>query len=377
MTKKRVKLSYPFFYESDYSKILDYLKSINQSNFSDEVDIFEKKLGDYTKAANVVAVSSGTSALHLALLALEISEGDKVLIPTLTFAATAFPVKYVRATPVFIDIEDSTWTINIDLIEKYLTNCDPEDYPKAIIVVDLFGRTCDYNRLSTLCDKYNIKIIVDAAESLGTLYKDNPSTTQGLISIVSFNFIKIITTTGGGAILTNQRPIAEYCRKLANQARENVHWFEHEEIGFNYRLSPLLATLGSSQLEHIDEILIDRRKIRQRYVNNLNSYPGIEVIEDSLWERSNAWLTNVRFSGKIHPQGRDKVRENLEKNNIESRYVWKPLHLQPIFFDAKAVLDGTAERIYLQSLCLPSGSKLSISQVDEICEKILSSLDLL
>ena len=374
MINRRIKLSHPYFCESDFKSVSNYLESVNQTEPSNEIFLFEEKLAEYNKVSNVVAVSSGTSALHLALLALEIKPGDKILVPTLTFAASAFPIKYLGAIPVFIDVEDSSWVLNIDLVEQYLSNCDQNDFPKAIIAVDLFGRTCEYHRLVVLSKEYDIPIIVDAAESLGSLYQNSPSTTQGLISILSFNFNKIITTTGGGAILTDQRIIADHCRKLANQSRENVHWFEHAEVGYNYRISPILAALGSSQIDRINEIIFERKAIRQRYADNLNNYPGIEIIGDSNWESSNAWLTNIRFSDKKYPNGRDIVRENLERKNIESRYIWKPLHLQPIFYDSDRIVDGTAEKIYHQSLCLPSGSKLSLSEVDGICENILISL---
>jgi dTDP-4-amino-4,6-dideoxygalactose transaminase len=374
MINRRIKLSHPYFSESDFKSVFNYLESVNEINPSNEISLFENKLADYNKVSNVVAVSSGTSALHLALLALRIKPGDTILLPTLTFAASAFPIKYLGAIPIFIDVEDSSWVLNIDLVQKYLLNCDQNDLPKAIIAVDLFGRTCDYQRLIDLSNEYKIPIIVDAAESLGSLYQHSPSTTQGLISILSFNFNKIITTTGGGAILTNQKIIADNCRKLANQSRENVHWFEHTEIGYNYRMSPILAALGSAQIDAINEIITERKAIRQRYADNLDSYSGIRIIGDSHWESSNAWLTNVRFSHKKYPNGRDIVREVLEKKNIESRYIWKPLHLQPIFLDSDSMIDGTAEQIYLQSLCLPSGRGLSLSEVDEICESILISL---
>jgi dTDP-4-amino-4,6-dideoxygalactose transaminase len=374
MNNRRIKLSHPYFCESDFKSVIDYLESVNQTEPSNEISLFEEKLVKFNKISNVVAVSSGTSALHLALIALEIKPGDRILVPTLTFAATAFPIKYLGALPVFIDVEESSWVLNIDLVEKYLLNCNQSDLPKAIIAVDLFGRTCEYYRLIILSKKYGIPIIIDAAESLGSLYQNSPSTTQGLISILSFNFNKIITTTGGGAILTDQKIIADKCRKLANQSRENVHWFEHTEIGYNYRISPMLAAIGASQIDRISEIIFERRAIRQRYADNLNDYPGIKIIGDSSWEISNAWLTNIRFSNMEYPYVRDIVRENLERNNIESRYIWKPLHLQPIFHNSDAVVDGTAEQIYNQSLCLPSGSKLSLSEVDEICENILTSL---
>jgi dTDP-4-amino-4,6-dideoxygalactose transaminase len=377
MNKFRIKLSSPVIEDSDIEFLSDYARNINSSDLKDKVFQFEKKLSELNNLSYAVVVSSGTAALHLALLALKIRAGDKIIVPTLTFAATAFPIKYIEADPIFIDVDNDSWVINLDLVEEYLSNCNILNLPKAIIAVDLFGRTCDYQRLSVLSKKYAIPIIIDAAESLGSLYQNKPSVTQGLISVVSFNSNKIITTTGGGALLTNDRELAEYCRKLANQSRENVHWFEHNEIGYNYRLSPILAALGTSQIERIKSIVFERQRIRQRYCDNLSNFSGISIIGDSPWESSNAWLTNVRFCEDLFPEGREIVRKGLEINGIESRYVWKPLHLQPIFSDSITMLNGNSEKIYNQSLCLPSGGSLTLSQVDKICDHILSFLGLL
>lgn len=374
MKRFKIKLSTPFFEDSEVEFLSKFVRSMNSGEQNDGVSGFERKLSEFNDVSNVVAVSSGTAAIHLALLAINTLPGDKIILPTLTFAATAFPVKYIGAEPIFIDVDNDSWMLNIDLVEEYLSNCGSLNLPKAIISVDLFGRTCDYDRLNILSKKYDIPIIVDAAESLGSLYRNKPSVTQGLISVLSFNSNKIITTTGGGAILTNQTELAEQCRKLANQARENVHWFEHNEIGYNYRLSPILAALGSSQIERINKIVLDRKRIRQRYSDNLKSYSGIRIVGDSDWESSNAWLTNIRFCENRFPNGRSIVREGLENNGIESRYVWKPLHLQPIFSNSATVINGNSEKIYDQSLCLPSGSSLSLFEVDEICEQILSHL---
>jgi dTDP-4-amino-4,6-dideoxygalactose transaminase len=376
MNDFEIKLSHPFFSDTDYQFINDFLGNANLVKQNFELDKFESKLASVNKVKNVVAVSSGTSAIHLALLSIGIMPGDKVIVPTLTFAATAFPIKYVGAEPIFIDVEDSSWMLNINTLEQYLSKNNNVNLPKAIIAVDLFGRTCEYDRLNTIAERFNIPIIVDAAESLGSLYRNEPTVTKGLISILSFNFNKIITTTGGGAILTSDESLANKCRKLANQSRENVHWFEHNEIGYNYRLSPILAALGSSQIERLNEIISDRRKIRQRYMDNLQGYSGIEIVQDSTWEHSNAWLTNIRFNKNKFPNGREIVRSKLAKNGIESRFIWKPLHLQPVFEKSESIIDGTAEGIYNQSLCLPSGTKLELPQVDDICEQILSSLSL-
>jgi dTDP-4-amino-4,6-dideoxygalactose transaminase len=377
MKNYRIRLSEPFFDNSDLKSISDLLCGVNVNELTESVTIFEKMIANLNGVKNVVAVSSGTSAIHLALLALKVAPGDKILVPSLTFAATAYPIKYLGANPIFLDVEDSSWTLNLSLVEDFLENCNPLNYPKAIIAVDLFGRACNYNRLAQISRRYSIPIIVDAAESLGSTFETQPTTSQGLISILSFNLNKIITTTGGGAFLTNDNELAIYARKLANQARENVHWYEHLEIGYNYRLSPILAALGKSQFEKLTQMVEKRRAIRERYTENLSNYLGIKIIQDSIWEKSNAWLTNIRFSEDIFPKAREIVRENLQKQLIETRYVWKPLHLQPIFKTDYGLLDGTSEKIYEQSLCLPSSYGLSLNTIDEISENILISLNIL
>lgn len=367
---KRIFLSHADINQKDISRISDHLWELNSRAYGSKIDLFENELSQLHKVPNVVAVSSGTAAIHLALIALKIGPGDNVVVPTLTFAATAFPISYVGALPVFMDVDERSWTLDLTLLESYLNNCKKPNLPKLIISVDLFGRTCDYDELFRISDKFEIPVLIDSAESLGSKYKDTYSASLGDLSILSFNFNKLITTTGGGALLTGDAELAQAARKLANQSRENVHWYEHNEIGYNYRMSSILAALGLSQLERFTEIIEKRRKIRDIYNSELLNVQGVKVNMDSPWEVSNAWLSTVTFDSNLYPNAKIEVRERLERDNIESRYIWKPLHLQPIFAKSQVFLTGMAEKAYEQSLCLPSGNDLSSVNVKNICNVI-------
>jgi dTDP-4-amino-4,6-dideoxygalactose transaminase len=376
LKNKRIFLSYPEFTTRDFFSINKTLNNLNRKpeQASKIIEKFEIELASLYGVEHAVALSSGTAAIHLGLKALNIKQGDQVIIPSLTFAATAFPVLYEGATPLFLDVDKDTWTLDLNLLESHLKECKSSDLPKLIISVDLFGRTCDYERLFEITDKYEVPVMIDSAESLGSTFNKFNPVTKVPLSIVSFNFNKIITTLGGGAILTNDNKIEILARKLSNQAREKFHWYQHNEIGFNYRISPLQAAIGVSQLARLVQTVKNRRNIRNIYVENLNDVKGIRVIQDSGWEVSNSWLTLIEFERQIFPNGRDSAYNLLFQNNIESRFVWKPLHLQPVFKKYKAILTGTSEEIYDTSLCLPSSNFLKKSEVKKISQIIKDSL---
>jgi dTDP-4-amino-4,6-dideoxygalactose transaminase len=374
MDNNKIYLSHPDIDSMDLDVVSNAMISLSKLEKNNFISDFESSLAKFHQVSNAVLVSSGTSAIHLALIALKIGPEDKVVLPTTTFAATAFPILYNKATPVFIDIDPNSWTIDLVLLEGYLKKCSKSELPKAILVVDLFGRTCDYDKLFEISNRYEIPVIIDAAESLGSKYKDSYSASLGNISILSFNLNKIITTTGGGAILTNDNLIADSCRKLANQARDDVHWYQHSEVGFNYRISPLLAALGLSQFKRIEVIIEKRRWIQNTYKNQLNSIDGINIGHDSPWEKANAWLSTIQFDSAKYPNKRDTVFENLNAENIESRFTWKPLHMQPIFIKNDRHLNGTAEKVFIESLCLPSSNSLNQDQIEKICNVIKKSI---
>ena len=376
MTQNRIYLSYPEFTQVDIQAVNEVIIKLNSrdQDKNSPIESFENDLAKFHNVSHVVTLSSGTAAIHLALLALKIQAGDRVIVPTLTFAATAFPLSYVGAIPIFIDVCKETWTMDLELLEQYLKKCKKSELPKAIISVDLFGRTCDYDELSRIAADFDIPVLIDAAESLGSKYKNTPTASQGLISILSFNFNKIVTTTGGGALLTNDESIAKMARKIGNQARDNFHWYEHSDIGYNYRMSPILAELGISQLARIETLVEKRRSIRDTYLKLLGDVFGLAVSVDSKWERSNAWLSTINLDNKIFFHGRDTVRNSLEKENIESRFVWKPLHLQPVFASCQTILTGMSEEIFNTSLCLPSSHTLNQNELVRICNIIKKSL---
>jgi len=376
LKNKQIFLSYPEFTIGDFLALNKTLNNLNKKpeQSTKIIKNFEAELASLHGVAHAVALSSGTASIHLGLKALDIKQGDQVIIPSLTFAATAFPVLYSGAIPIFMDVDEYSWTLDLYLLDAYLKNCKNSELPKLIISVDLFGKTCDYDRLVDISNTYGVPIMIDSAESLGTKFKNFSPASKVPISIISFNFNKILTTLGGGALLTNDKKIELSARKLSNQARENFHWYEHNEVGFNYRINSLQAALGISQLSRLEATVNIRRNIRNEYLKNLSEIKGVSVIQDSNWEISNSWLTLIRFDSQIFPNGRDKVYNLLRQNNIESRFVWKPLHLQPVFRGYASILSGSSEEIFRTSLCLPSSNFLTKAEIKKISILIRKSL---
>jgi dTDP-4-amino-4,6-dideoxygalactose transaminase len=341
----------------------------------ENISIFEQEIAKYCHSKVGVALSSGTSALHLGLLALGVKAGDEVVVPTLTFGATAFAVDYIGAKPVFLDVENQSWNLDPELLEKFLQERSKSgNLPKVIITVDLFGRVCNYDSILKIAKQYEIPILADAAEALGAQYKGNNSGNFGKVNVLSFNGNKIITTSGGGMVLTDDLEIANKVRYWANQSREQLPWYEHHEIGYNYRMSNLLATLGRAQLSRLPKLIKRRRRNRDLYSQALGSVSGLRVQLDPPWGNSNAWLTTITLDSELFPDAPKRIREKLELSNIESRPVWKPLHLQPVYVNAERYLSGNAERIYSEGLCLPSGSTMSDEDVQRVSNLILSSI---
>ena len=376
MKGERINLSSPVITNNDIDGLTESLNLNDGINTLGCIKNFESKLSEFYNAKSVIAVSSGTAALHLSLLALNVKPNEKVIIPSLTFAASAYAVEYLQAQPVFMDVDSKSWTMDLDLLEAYLSGSKVSELPKVIMNVDLFGRTCDLEQLGRIAQKYDLKVLSDSAESLGTKYQNKTYTNYSDFSIVSFNNNKIITALGGGAVYFNDVNFEERIRKLANQSREKVHWYEHLEIGYNYRISPLQATLGETQLSRIEQILNLKLKIYSRYVENFDGVPGVKIIEDSPWEQSNKWLICAQFSDNKMPGIKDKVFTHLNNLNIESRFVWKPLHLQPIFSHKTKFLNGSSERIFKEGLCLPSSINLTMKDIDKVSQEIIKVVKL-
>lgn len=340
------------------------------------VNGFEKELGDYLGVPYVVALTSGTSAIHMAMVALGIQQGDEVIAPTFTFAACINPIIYQGGTPVMVDSDDESWNMNPELLEKAIIDrLAKGKKPKAIIVVHLYGMPAKMNAIREIATKYNIPVIEDAAEALGSEYHGQRCGTLGDVCIVSFNGNKIITTSGGGALVSRNQDLVLDVRFLATQAKDNAPHYQHSRIGYNYRMSNIIAGIGRGQLTVLPERIGQRRANHAYYFNQLGQIPGITFLRERPGAFSNFWLTtmviNPELTGGIN---REDIRLALEAENIESRPLWKPMHLQPIFKQYPAYVDGTSEALFNDGLCLPSGSNLTHEQIEKVVLIILKKL---
>jgi pyridoxal phosphate-dependent aminotransferase EpsN len=336
-----------------------------------EVDFFERELAVVTSRRYAVALSSGTAALHLALLLADVGPGDRVLVSDLTFAATVNAIRYVGAEPVFIDSSPSDWNMDPGLLREAL---ETGDY-SACMPVDIYGQMADYSSIGSLCRSNGVTLIADSAESLGASRDGRPSGSWGLMAGLSFNGNKIITTSGGGALVTDSDELAERARFLATQARDPAPHYQHSEVGFNYRMSNLLAGLGRSQLADLERRVRIRREHNTAYRNALGSLPGIEFMPEAEGSRSTFWLTVLTISPALARSDSATVRIHLDSMGIEARPVWKPMHLQPVFEGFEIIGGGVSERLFAQGLCLPSGSSMTSQQRDRVIAEFKRALD--
>jgi dTDP-4-amino-4,6-dideoxygalactose transaminase len=342
-----------------------------------ELDAFEAELAAFTGWPGTVAMSSGTAALHLALLAHGVGPGDEVMVSSFTFAATANAVTYTGAVPKFVDSETVSWNLDPQLLADELAAADAAGgLPAAVVAVDLYGQCADYDAIVPLCAQYGVPLVEDAAEALGSTHGGRAAGTLGDIGILSFNGNKIITTSGGGALLSPDTAVADRVRYLATQARQPAVHYEHTDVGFNYRLSNLLAAMGRAQLERLPSMSARRLAINEHYRRELADMSGLTFMPIAPWSTAemgghwNGWLTCVTFDDPAH---RDRVQEALSAAEIESRPLWKPMHLQPVFASAPARVNGTSERLFGHGLCLPSGSVLTDAQVDRVVSVVLAA----
>lgn len=341
-----------------------------------DVDAFEAEIEAFSGVGNALALSSGTAALHLGLLGLGVRPGDDVIVATLTFGATAFAVTYSGARPVFLDVEDEGWGLDPELLESVLAErARSGRRTAAIIPVDLFGRPADYDAILPVAEKYGVPILVDAAESLGAHHGTRATGTMGAAGVYSFNGNKIMTTSGGGMLVSDDEELIAKARFRSTQSREPLPWYEHNEVGYNYRMSNLLAALGRAQLMRLPDMIARRRDIRSRYTSLLGDLPGVTVTADPSWGTGNSWMTTVTFDSTLPAGTADRVRRALVEERIESRPIWKPMHQQPVFRDHEAHLTGVSDRIFEQGLCLPSGVGLSDEDVDRVADGIRRVLD--
>lgn len=332
---------------------------------------FEEQFCEYTGARYALALSSGTAAIHLALLTTEVQAGDEVLVSTLTFAGSVNPILYVGAVPTFIDSAPDSWNLDPNLLEDVLRKrSKASKLPKAVIVVHLYGQAADMEPIMNICDRYGVMVIEDAAEALGSSYKGRHPGTIGRIGAFSFNGNKIITTAGGGMFVSEEKCLVDHARKLSSQSREPVPHYEHTEIGYNYRMSNILAAIGIGQLGVIEDRVRRKREIYEYYCQHLSDLPGIKFVEDMPYGRHTRWLTVILVDPHKFGANREQIRLKLEEHNIESRPLWKPMHLQPIFQGYEMIGGTVAESLFEQGLCLPSGTGLTQAQLDYVVAAI-------
>lgn len=367
----RVFLSPPDVGQAERAALLEAFDSGWIAPIGPQLEAFERELATRAGVPSALAVSSGTAALHLALLLAGVGPDAEVLVPTFTFVATANAVRYLGARPVFVDCDPATWQLDGQLVASELERRARHGRQVAAVVsVDLYGQTADYDVLEAACTRHGVPLVEDAAEALGATYRDRPAGSFGTVGVFSFNGNKIITTSSGGALVSRSEEIVARARHLSSQAREPEVHYQHVDLGFNYRLSNLLAALGLAQLRGLDRRVTTRRRINARYRAALGSEPGITFMPWAPYGEPNAWLTCVLVDPETFGATRDEIRLALEAEDIESRPTWKPLHLQPLYED-EAVLGGSvAEGIFVQGLCLPSGSSLSESDQDRVIELV-------
>jgi dTDP-4-amino-4,6-dideoxygalactose transaminase len=363
----RIYLSPPEVGDEERRMLLEAFDSNWIAPLGPDVDAFEEEFAELVGVGHAVALSSGTAALHLALLLVGVGPGDEVLVPSFTFVATANAVRYLGAEPVFVDCSPSNWSIDPALVATELEDrARSGRLPRAVVTVDLYGQTSDYDALTPLCDEYGIALVVDAAEALGATYRGKAAGSFGAAGVFSFNGNKIITTSGGGMLVAGSAEMAERARYLATQARDPFPHYEHSTLGFNYRLSNLLAALGRAQLRGLESRITRRRRINRAYRSALGDLPGVEFMPVADYGEPNYWLTCVTVDPDKFGVDREVIRLALEDVDIESRPTWKPLHLQPVFAESQVVGGSVCASIFARGLCLPSGSALSDSDLERI-----------
>jgi dTDP-4-amino-4,6-dideoxygalactose transaminase len=342
------------------------------------VDGFEHDLATFTGMKHAAVLSSGTAALHLALIILGVQTGDEVICSSFTFSASANPIVYLGATPVFVDCEKDTWNIDPEALETAIMDRVAKGKkPKAAIIVHLYGMPAKMREIMAILDRFEIPLIEDAAEALGSTYEGRPLGSFGVLGVLSFNGNKIITTSGGGALLSNDETMINQARFLATQARDPAPHYQHSHIGYNYRLSNVCAGIGRGQMQVLPDRVAARRAVFERYERFFKNIPGITPAPlEPPGMFSNRWLSTVLIDSDQIGMDREAVRQALEKDNIESRPLWKPLHLQPIFADAPYYGDRTSEKLFDQGLCLASCSNLTnadFERIENMWEQVLKT----
>jgi dTDP-4-amino-4,6-dideoxygalactose transaminase len=394
MNKPKIWLSSPHMGGKEQEFVKEAFDTNWVAPLGPNVDGMEKDLVNFTGAKHAAALSSGTSAIHLALIMLGVGQGDYVLCQSFTFSASANPIAYQGATPVFIDSEKDTWNMSPEFLEKAILACmdgsvesriqSPESRqeilkgrkPKAIIPVHLYGVPAKMDEIMAIAAKYDIPVVEDAAEALGSTLNGKACGTFGHLGILSFNGNKIITTSGGGALISDNEEHIKNARFLATQARDNAPHYQHSHIGYNYRMSNITAGIGRGQMLVLSDRVAQRRYNFEFYKKAFAGYAGISFVEELPGAFANRWLTCILVDpSKTNGKTREDIRIALEKENIECRPLWKPMHLQPVFADAPFYGDGTSEKLFEDGLCLPSGSNLTEDDLNRVVEAIKEVLN--
>ncbi|HEX8674259.1 MAG TPA: aminotransferase class I/II-fold pyridoxal phosphate-dependent enzyme [Longimicrobium sp.] len=367
--RERIYLSSPHMGGAEQELVADAFATNWIAPLGPHVDAFEREFADIVGSPHAAALSSGTAAIHLALILAGVGRGDEVVVSSLTFSASVNPILYVGATPVFIDCDRASWNMDPALLAQALRDrARAGRLPKAVVVVHLYGQSADLDPIVETCREHGVTLIEDAAEALGASYRGRSPGTLGQTGIFSFNGNKVITTSGGGMLVSDDAALIEKARKLATQARDPAPHYEHSEIGYNYRLSNVLAAIGRGQLRVLADRVAARRRNFDFYARELGGLPGVELMPEAPWGTHSRWLTCLTIDPAAFGTDREALRLAFEEENIEARPVWKPMHLQPIFASHDCVGGEVAADLFERGLCLPSGSNLATEDLERVCE---------
>lgn len=374
MSIERILMSKPDVGELEEQYVVAALRSGWIAPLGPDVDAFEAEMKERIGVDHAVALASGTAAIHLGLLAMGVGADDIVVTSTMTFAATANAITYTGATPYFVDSEPVTGNMDHALLRQALQSLEDQGTPAAAVVpVDLFGKAANYTEIEAVCKQHEVPVLADAAESLGATHAGRPAGSFGRAAVLSFNGNKIMTTSGGGMLLTDDEHLASRVRYLSTQARQPVAHYEHTDIGYNYRMSNLLAALGRAQLTRLDVMITRRRTWRKRYREFFSAVPGIEIFGGDD-EEDNCWLTSIVVDPVVASVTADQLRVGMGEANVESRHLWKPMHLQPVFEGCPGAITGASQELFEQGLTLPSGSEMSEEQFYCVLEGLRNAL---
>lgn len=372
---ERIYMSSPDVGQLEEDAVVAAMRSGWIAPLGPDVDAFEREIAERVGVAYGVALSSGTAALHLGLLTLDVKPGDVVVTSTMTFAATTNAIVYTGAEPYFVDADPTTGNMDPGLLrEALVTLRAANETVAAIVPVDLLGKAVDYTSILSTADEFGVPVLADAAESLGATHRGKAAGSFGSASIVSFNGNKIMTTSGGGMLLTDDADFAKHVRYLATQARQPVVHYEHTDIGYNYRMSNLLAALGRAQLSRLDEMIARRREMRHLYKEVFAGTAGVELFGADGDEEDNVWLTSILVDDAAAGWAPQELAGALADANIESRPLWKPMHVQPVFAESRGVINGASEALFARGLTLPSGSALTADQRERVSSAISNFL---